>query len=62
MAKAAKSELWDHTSALLAMTANVNRNPKDEPVKPHQFHPFYEPPPVDTKAAFAQLKAAFIKP
>lgn len=36
------SRQWWHTSSLLAMTANVNRDPKKTPTpyKPKDFHPY----------------------
>ncbi len=41
MAEAAAKERWNHTSALLAMTANVNRDPKkSRAFKPADFHPY----------------------
>jgi hypothetical protein len=41
MADAERREAWQHTSAILAMLANVHRNPKKkpQPFKPSEFHP-----------------------
>jgi len=41
MAEGKVSEAWNHTSHLLALIANVNRDPKKtRAVKPADFHPF----------------------
>ena len=40
MAQARQSDNWNHTAALLAMLANVNRDPKKgRAFKPADFHP-----------------------
>ena len=41
MADARAREAWNHTSAVLAMIANANRDPKkSRPLKPGDFHPY----------------------
>ena len=41
MAEARSRENWAHTSSLLAMLANVNRDPKKtKPFKPSDFDPY----------------------
>jgi hypothetical protein len=40
MAEGRGRDLWSHTSALLALIANVNRDPKkSRPLKPADFNP-----------------------
>ena len=40
MAEGVNQDQWNHTSALLAMLANVNRDPKKgRAFKPADFHP-----------------------
>ena len=40
MAEARVDAEWNHTSATLAMLANVNRDPKKHgPYRPEDFHP-----------------------
>ena len=40
MAEACVDADWNHTSAVLAMLANVNRDPKKHgPYRPEDFHP-----------------------
>jgi hypothetical protein len=41
-AEAKVKESWDHTASLMALIANVNRDPKKgRALKPKDFHPFY---------------------
>jgi len=41
MAEARGRDNWAHTSAILALIANVNRNPKKtRPYKPSDFDPY----------------------
>lgn len=41
MADARLEDEWNHTSAILALVANVNRDPKKHrPYRPEDFHPF----------------------
>jgi hypothetical protein len=40
MAEARVDAEWNHTSAILAMLANINRDPKKHgPYRPEDFHP-----------------------
>jgi len=39
MAEARVDAEWNHTSAILAMLANVNRDPKHSSYHPEDFHP-----------------------
>ncbi|NLW83533.1 MAG: hypothetical protein GXY41_03865 [Phycisphaerae bacterium] len=40
MAEGKSKDAWQHTSALLALIANVNRDPKrTKPFKPSDFNP-----------------------
>ena len=42
MAEAARREAWEHTSSLMALVANANRDPKRKPTpfKPADFNPY----------------------
>lgn len=41
MAQARRRENWEHTSALLALTANIARDPKkSRSYKPRDFNPY----------------------
>ncbi|HUX15215.1 MAG TPA: hypothetical protein VMW52_02015 [Phycisphaerae bacterium] len=41
MAEARQKDDWDHTSSVLCLIANVNRDPKKgRRMRPHDFHPF----------------------
>jgi hypothetical protein len=54
---------WSHTSAVLAMIANVNRDPKKTPAfQPADFDPYRprHPARVDRKTGFEMLKAVFV--
>ena len=43
MAEARSKERWAHTSTILALTANVNRDPKKHgPFNPADFNPYTE--------------------
>ena len=44
MVDASRQEQWSHTAALMALTANVHRNPKrrSSPYSPTDFHPLAE--------------------
>ncbi len=44
MARAKQREAWDHTSHVLAVLINANRDhKKSSPVKPEELNPFHEP-------------------
>ena len=41
MSRAAQSERWNHTSNILALLYNINRDHKrSSPMKPNDIHPF----------------------
>lgn len=67
MAEAKGRDDWAHTSSLLAMLANVNRDPKKQrPLKPSDFNP-YEPRSSTSqgiplnKDTIGLLKTVFVK-
>jgi len=65
MAEARQRVQWDTTSALLAMTFNVNRDPKkSRPAKPADFHPLVKRHPKSgvpiTARNIRVLKKAFV--
>ena len=58
MARAKRREDWAHTSALLALIYNANRDPKrTEPAKPQDFDPTREPEQVEEVSDMAGLEA-----
>ncbi|MCG3178306.1 MAG: hypothetical protein BIFFINMI_00632 [Phycisphaerae bacterium] len=65
MAEARGRDNWAHTSSVLAMLANVNRDPKKTPAfQPADFDPYgprhRKPARVDRKTGFELLKAVFV--
>ena len=64
MTEARQQDGWNHTAALLAMLANVNRDPKkSRAYKPADFHPIQavkrtKTPPL--KGDIGMLKTVFI--
>ncbi|MEZ6097172.1 MAG: hypothetical protein R3C03_23610 [Pirellulaceae bacterium] len=64
MADARRNEAWSHTANLMALVANVNRNPRrrSRPYSPIDFHPLVErKPPADTKVGVRILKDVFVR-
>jgi len=64
MSDARRREVWSHTATLLAMTANVHRNPKKRPrpFTPAEFHPLLAPGPrAILKAGIEILKRVFVE-
>lgn len=66
MAEAKKRSDWERTSAILALTANCNRDPKKHPkaFDPEDFNPFAPPKPkelveLEKARAFEKIKSAF---
>jgi len=63
MAKARSSEEWDHTASLMALIANVNRDPKKRAFGIETFHPFRQRQqsgiPI-TAANIRMLKKVFV--
>ena len=63
MADARRRDEWQHTSAVLAMLANVHRNPKKkpQPFTPADFNPLAERKPVTiAKTDIRILKRVFV--
>ena len=67
MAQARQADNWNHTAALMALLANVNRDPKrGRPFKPADFHPALPPrrghtgPPPPLKGDISMLKTVFV--
>lgn len=64
MADARRRDGWQHTSALLAMLANVHRNPKKkpQPFTPAEFNPLADErkKPVKAKTGVRTLKTIFV--
>jgi len=65
MAEARQRANWDTAAALLAMTFNVNRDPKKSgPAKPADFHPLLTRRPKSgvpiTAGNIRMLKKAFV--
>lgn len=65
MTHARQQDAWNHTASVLAMLANVNRDPKKgRAFKPTDFHPMpetkrrTEPPPL--KGEIGMLKTVFV--
>lgn len=62
MAEAKSKELWAHTSTLLAMIANVNRDPKKHgPFKPADFNPHAQRAVKIKTSDLSILKDVFVK-
>jgi hypothetical protein len=56
MALARRREQWDHTSNLMALLVNINRDPKrGQAVKASKFHPF---PPSEIELTDEEKKRA----
>lgn len=63
MADGRSRELWNHTSAVLAMVANIHRDPKKgRPLRPADFHPLATPKgePEPPQAPVSLLKTIFV--
>ena len=62
MADARAYDDWTRTSAVLALIANVNRDPsKGRPFKISDFHPMEGPPKPVQSNDFSLLKELFVK-
>jgi len=64
MAEAKRREAWDHTSTVLAMIFNANRDPKRQtPAGPADFHPYRKATNrgIPLKAANIGILKAFAK-
>jgi hypothetical protein len=63
MAEAASRDAWAHTSAVLAMLANANRDPKKtQPFKPADFDPHRVSERPVAKVNIDVLKHVFVDP
>ena len=65
MAEGKQNDSWNHTSALLALIANVNRDAKKQrALKPDDLHPMRskggEVIP-DSKLGFSMMKKVFVE-
>ncbi len=64
MAEGRQNEQWNHTAALLAMLANVNRDPKKgRAFQPNDFHPHRHRPKASDKPLkgnIRMLKTVFV--
>jgi len=61
MAEARTRQEWSRTSSLLALIANVNRDPKKtRPFKPGDFNPLQERTQPAVKVGIEVLKQVFI--
>jgi hypothetical protein len=64
MTDARQQEGWNHTATMLAMLANVNRDPrKGRPFKPADFHPILStkcPSGPPLKGDIQMLKTIFV--
>ncbi|MBM3982765.1 MAG: hypothetical protein FJ304_21340 [Planctomycetes bacterium] len=62
MAEARSRHQWAHTSAVLALLANANRDPKKtRPFRPGDFNPHLRrKEPIAAKVGIAVLKQVFV--
>jgi hypothetical protein len=64
MVEGRTQEDWNHTASVLAMVANVNRDPKKgRPLRPGDFHPHVKPTasePPPPQAPVSLLKSVFV--
>lgn len=63
LAENAEKARWNHTSSLLAMMFNLNRDPKKHrPVTPETFNPYAtRKVKKDNQMAFDAMKAIWVK-
>jgi hypothetical protein len=63
MADSRGRDNWNHTSSLLAMLFNINRDPKKQrAISPEVFNPYINhKPKKDTQLAFQYLKQLWTK-
>jgi len=63
MVDARRQDQWSHTAAVMALVANVHRNPKrrSSPYAPAEFHPLAERKQVSVaKVGVRVLKDVFV--
>jgi hypothetical protein len=63
MADAREKDNWNHTSSLLAMLFNINRDPKKQrAISPEVFNPYItHKAKKDPRMAFAFMKNIWVK-
>jgi len=65
MAVAKRRDAWDHTSQMLALIINVNRDPKkSQPMSAEKLHPFrddFEPLSIEQQNAMLKEQCATIR-
>lgn len=62
MAEGRSREAWGHTSHLLCLIANVNRDPKkSRPFRPEQFNPHAAPKRVRRRVSVEALTRAILR-
>lgn len=63
MSEGKQRDQWHHTSQLLALTANCNRDPKkqNKPFTPNDFNPFYIQTDTTQKKADISVLKMFVK-
>lgn len=63
MAEGRQRDAWNHTASIMALTANVHRDPKQKrtPYESDDFHPLTEtkPEPPTVKVSIRALKGLF---
>ena len=59
MAEAKQRDNWSHTSVILALTANCNRDPKKRPFQPSDFNPFESAKKGKQRIDIEAMKAMF---
>ena len=63
MAESRTRQSWSQTSAVLALVANVHRDPKKTwPFKPADFNPLVKKPDTVIQADVSVLKQVFVDP
>ncbi|GIW90210.1 MAG: hypothetical protein KatS3mg109_1016 [Pirellulaceae bacterium] len=61
MAEAKSQQMWAHTSCILAMIANVHRDPhKTRPLRPDDFNPYRSKARPAPKVGIEALKYVFV--
>ena len=63
MAEGRVRESWDHTSVVLALVANVHRDPRrrSDPFMPAEFHPYERPRAAEPlKVDITVLREVFV--
>jgi hypothetical protein len=62
MTTAKRKEEWNHTATLMALIANVNRDPKGhKPFTPYDFHPLIKKDQTKPLDDISILKDVFVQ-